>query len=562
MNPNLPQINVEFLRQTRNDFVQEVISTTNENDAINQIGENALYTQMTSGILNSLQLTNEETEIVRNIIEVHYDQQTPQIATRDFLLLSTYLPIHIVPITPYLEYIPDNIIVNILENILAPVAAFDTQEDMNHKANLLNISHRYIAQRIELDPHSEATGRCADLILKAIDINPCLNSSGDTLESLTQDRANIFKYILNKLQIPNTHEPTGKNESIGVFNSHVGNGDSTLYAIQILEDCKEKGIPTVFICDSGAAIPVQKQAESLATQVLPLAKGIREAIKQIQELDLHTLIFTDPLYDSKHPTFLLATQKLAKIQVALQNTIVTTGFDTIHHLLIDEVFSKDLNEQFTESLKTVHNLSKSLIKDIDTDKDIPTPTRKDINSDESTIIYVSAAPIHTITPQVRETWISILKERDNSKLLLLPYQEENYTEEENRLFSYYFEIEATNQGVDNKNILILSDPILTTQTLDSYLSLGDIYLDTFPNNSLYAVSRASKLYLPIITLQGNTFREKTTSNIHCDENQAWPPSQNIEEYKFKATEAMKTNECSASKEEKQTSVVETILNIA
>lgn len=528
MTPNLPPLNPERLRQTRNDFVKEATSFS-ENEVLEKIAGNPLFPSMSCENLNIQELTEEETEIAKSLIENHLTPQSPQISTRDFLLLSTYLPHYIIPIFPVLDYVPDTLILGVLENLLQPIAAFIAQEDLEQKANLLSIAHNYVAKRIETDPHSEITDKCADLVLKATNTYSCLYLPDDALRNFTEDRSKVFHFILDKYNLISHYTPTGENPKIGILTSHVGNDDGTLYALQLLKDFKAQGIPTIFICDSGASISIQKEAESLASQTLPLAKGIKDAIQQIQNQNLEFLIFTDPLYDSEHPTFLIATQQLAKTQIALQNTLVTTGFNTIQHILIDKEL-KSSDSHFIESMHEVENLNTALLNSVKYEEPMEAPTREEINVDPSTTLYVSAVPMHFITPQVRETWISILKNKKDSKLLLLPYQNERITEEDKKLFSGFFELEAEAQGVPESNLLILTDPISTIQILDNYISLGDIYLDSFPNNSPYAAARALSLKLPVITLQGENLREIMTSKILLSSGAKNPISSNPEEY--------------------------------
>jgi len=559
MNPSIPTLNIDNLRNSRNELVKEVISLA-ESEAIQHIAEHSLIPELFSEQLTSLEMTEEETGIAKGLIENHFTEQSPQIITRDFLLLLSYLPAHIIPINVFLEYIPDNLILHVLEKLLEQVPAFDTQEDMEQKAYLLKLSYNYIARRIKIDPYSEITDKCADLLLKSGSSYPCLNIAGDPLQELSADTATIFNFILNKYQLTGSHTSTGENSKIGIFTSHVGNDDSTLYALQLLEDFKEKGIETLFICDSGASMPIQKKIESLATETIALAKGIKDAILQIQQLNLDLLIFTDPLYDPKHPTFLLALQKLAKTQIALQNTKITTGSQAIDYIFIDKNLNNCEN-QFTENLVSIDQLNYSLARPVDQEEEIESPTRKEINVDEETTLYVSAAPMHSITPQVRETWISILKNKENSKLLLLPYQSDIDSEISYQQFASYLEMEADAQGVSRSDLLILSDPISLSQILDSYISLADVYLDVFPNNSSYTAGRALKLNIPVVTLQGETLREKSTSAMLSRPGVNIEPAQNIEEYKSQACNPDKIQKLNITESDFHTSVADAISSL-
>ena len=531
MTPNQPPLNIERLRETRNNFIKEVVAL-NESEAIQKISTNPIYPNMISEAMTSLELSEEETEIAKQIIEIHREPQSPQIMARDYLLLSTLLPTCMVPILPDLEYVPDNLIVQTLETLLQPMSVFMTNSDMEQKAWQILLAHNYVAKRIKLDPHSEFTSSCADLILKAKDTYVCLNLEAHDLGDFSKERAEIFKFILEKHNLVSESNPTGENPMVGVLISHVGGDDSTLYAIQLLKDLQAKQIPSLLICDSTASITTQKYIEELATKTLLLPKGIKEAIQLVQKQNLEFIILTDPLHDAEHPVFLLATQQLAKHHIALQNTIISTGFDTTNHILVDSSLSNAENFKtgFTESLHIAGDLSRALTISIPEDEDLPDLDRESIGINEETILYVSAAPLHYITPSFRTCLINILSQKPNSKLLLLPFHDENISENDRELFKSHFEHEAQNQSVDKSNILILTDTIPNLQVLDSYLSLSNCYLDTFPCNSQLPAGRSLAQNLSVITLSGKLLRECTTSTFRDSHKEKVHVAQSKEQY--------------------------------
>lgn len=531
MTPNQPPLNIERLRETRNNFIKEVVAL-NESEAIQKISTNPIYPNMVSESMTSLELTEEEKEIAKQIIEIHRVPQTPQIMARDYLLLSTLLPTYMIPILPDLEYVPDNLIVQTLETLLQPMSVFMTTSDMEQKAWQILLSHNYVAKRIKLDPHSEFTSTCADLILKAKDTYVCLNLEGYDLSDFSKDRAEIFKFILEKHNLVSDVTPTGENPMVGILISHVGGDDSTLYVIQLLKDLRSKQIPSLLICDSTASISTQKKIEELATKTLLLPKGIKEAIQLVQKQNLEFIVLTDPLHDAEHPAFLLATQKLAKHHIALQNTLISTGFDTTNHILIDSSLphAGNVHTGFTEILHPASNLSRALTISIPEDEDLASLNRESIGISEETVLYVSAAPLHFMTPSVRSCWIYILSKKPNSKLLLLPFHDDNISQKDRELFKIYFENEAQNQSVDKSNILILTDTIPNIQVLDSYLALSNCYLDTFPCNSQLPAGRSLAQNLSVITQSGKLLRECTTSTFRDSHKEKVHVAQSEEQY--------------------------------
>ena len=129
-----------------------------------------------------------------------------------------------------------------------------------------------------------------------------INQPGDPLQKTLQDRATVFKYVLRQhLNIEDTDTPKQGSGRIGILCSHMGQGDTSTYAIALLEGLKSLGVKCDLICDSASSSQLQKLAEDLADRTVLLPQGITESSQLIQSLNLDVLVYTDALHNSDAP---------------------------------------------------------------------------------------------------------------------------------------------------------------------------------------------------------------------------------------------------------------------
>jgi hypothetical protein len=505
-----PPLNYDRLSESRQSFVQKAMSL-DPKEAITEFTNLAGIQSMTSeSMRDASELQDKDTEMLSEIFTRQAEETDPQTITRDFLLGTLYLPPHLIPFMGDLEYIPDKLIATVMENLMGSVVQFFDQEDLERKSKCLKIAFQYLAKRIECDPSAELTVQLADMAIRTNNISPCLNNPGDPLKDLMANRAAVFTFILENYKMRLEDEPNAEKGRIGILCSHVGQGDCTLYALALLESLSDEGLEPLFICDSAIATSIQKKAEDLAGRTILLPKGIKEASQLVYDLRLETLIFTDAVHNSENPAFLLALQNLAPNQVVVQSTILTTGFPHLSSLLVSEN-SLEQEELLTENAIPIEGLASMCCVELPVIEEEHPITKEELMISEGDLVFISAASPDCISPQTREIWMSLLKQIPEAKLLLTPFLDASILEGERENFVATMEHSAVQAGVSRNRLLIMNDILGTVYHLDACLALSNIYLEAFPCNTLFPAARALKEGLPVVTIKGNTMREKATA---------------------------------------------------
>ena len=193
--------------------------------------------------------------------------------------------------------------------------------------------------------------------------------------------------------------------------------------------------------------------------------------------------------------------RLAPIQINFLGYPGTMGAECIDYIIADkDIIPENEKENYSEDIIYLPNCYQpnTEIKNITRDN----LNKKDYDLPENKIIYCNFGPSYKITPEIFDLWMDILREVPNSILWLL---------ENNDSTSKNLRNEAIKRNISEERI-IFGKYMPHKQHLNR-LSLGDIFLDTYPYNAHTTASDSIKVSVPIITLKGRCFASRVCSSI-------------------------------------------------
>ena len=138
------------------------------------------------------------------------------------------------------------------------------------------------------------------------------------------------------------------------------------------------------------------------------------------------------------------------------------------------------------------------------------------------ITFGSFANANKINKKVLNTWLKILINIPNSKLLLRSF-EFQISNQVDRIKSFFFKNNI------NKDRIIIEKPSDRLELLNSYNNI-DIVLDTFPYSGGTTNFEASWMCVPILTMKGDYFISKCGESINSNLNMKDWIANNIEDY--------------------------------
>ena len=225
--------------------------------------------------------------------------------------------------------------------------------------------------------------------------------------------------------------------------------------------------------------------------------------------------------------FFLFANRIAPIQVSYLGYPGTTGSNFIDYIIADKVVINNSNKEFF-SEKIIFMPDSYQVND-DTRKISPKKlSRKDYDLPDSNFVFCCFNKMGKIHKREFDTWLSILKNTENSVLWLLS---------ENKIARGNLKKYAESNGLDPKRIIFCGK-----EKLDLHLArhkLADLFLDTFIYNGHTTTSDSLWAGLPVITMSGHSFPSRVAGSLLKAIGLEKLITYNIEDYKNLAIELSK-----------------------
>ena len=194
-------------------------------------------------------------------------------------------------------------------------------------------------------------------------------------------------------------------------------------------------------------------------------------------------------------------KKIAPIQICFLGFPCTTGSNSIDYLIADKiVIPKKFQKYYSEKiiyLPDVYQPNEEL-KNLDNYfKD-----KKSVGLPEGKFIFCCFNGHQKINLKIFETWMRILKNKQNSILWLL---------KDNELSENNLKKLASGFGIDPER-LIFAKKLEIGQHL-SRLKFADIFLDTYPYGAHTTCSNALRMCLPVVTIIGDSFASRVSASL-------------------------------------------------
>ena len=264
---------------------------------------------------------------------------------------------------------------------------------------------------------------------------------------------------------------------------------------------------TVFVPDSAADI-LSRGLDDLADALISLpADDIAEAAAMIIREDLDVLICAANITNiCTFPWTQLMAQRLARLQVVMHTSPVTSGFDTVD-LYINGVLNEpeDAEADYTEQLALVEG-SSNHYHFIDGAVEPQSLTRSDLGLPDTGIVFVSGANAFKIGPDLLNAWTDILGAVKDSHMVLYPFNPTwvaHYPQRKS--FVKFLHDRFTAAGIDIGRLHLL-EPQSSRAPILGLLKLADIYLDSFPYSGAVSIIDPLLCGCPPVVLSGETAR--------------------------------------------------------
>jgi predicted O-linked N-acetylglucosamine transferase (SPINDLY family) len=267
------------------------------------------------------------------------------------------------------------------------------------------------------------------------------------------------------------------------------------------------------------SVELENYCASCADRLVEIPNDVRASVELIRALDLDAIWIGTNLAAVISSFVQICAHRLARLQLTGGCSPVTTGFRNM-----DVFVSGDLTEptggaqeQYTEKLVCMDG--PVLCFDFGPQSNqAPTKIvdRGMLGIPEGATVYAAGANFFKITPELEETWISVLAAVPDSRLLLYPFNL-NWTNYY-LVGPFFLRISATCKrlGVD-ANRVVIKPPLPNIADVRAMVgNVADVYLDSFPHSGMTSLIDPLLAGVPAVVLDGNSQRSRMASSALRD----------------------------------------------
>jgi predicted O-linked N-acetylglucosamine transferase (SPINDLY family)/predicted SAM-dependent methyltransferase/GT2 family glycosyltransferase len=432
--------------------------------------------------------------------------------TRIFLAAMLYYRANEIPLPCDLSKIPDWLLADYL-NYLFPksVAFYQIGESESYYIYMCKWID-YLHDAISSHPDHPYWHQVVDIFSQIVNFIPT-NINDHNLRDLYVKRAEIIEFFLRI----NGHELeyefqnlllSKKKIKLGIIvyqNTPSAETFATLPFYEYLSRDFEVFLYTIRKSEGSLA----EYCRSCVNHAKLLPSDFEDQINSIRKDDLDILLFGANVTAITNQMCLLASHRLARIQVMSGGSIATTGLKNMDYFISGTLTDPDQNaqSQYQEELLqipgTAHCFSygnDEVVAQIKVD-------RSNLNIAPESVVFTSGANLFKIVPELFHTWAKIIAQVPNAILMLLPYGpnwSKSYLKQpfEDNLIHIFAEY-----GLSADQLIILDpQPVPNRADVKAYYQIADIYLDSYPFAGTTSLIEPLQVGLPVITRQGNSFR--------------------------------------------------------
>ncbi len=255
--------------------------------------------------------------------------------------------------------------------------------------------------------------------------------------------------------------------------------------------------------------PLEQYCQLSANAFRLLPKELSEQAKTIRADDLDILFIASNVTVLANQFCLLASHRLARIQVTSGSSVVTTGMRNMDYYISGTLTdpSPTAQEQYQEKLIKLEGSAHCFSYGTEEGK-ITTPVeRNDLGIPEDTIVFISCANFFKTIPELIETWSKIIAQVPNSVLVLFPFGPNWASNYPKQQFINHLKSIFTRYGLAPERLIVLDpQPVPDREDMKEYYKIADVYLDSFPFAGTTSLIEPLEVNLPVISRQGNCFR--------------------------------------------------------
>lgn len=432
-------------------------------------------------------------------------------ATAHFMAASLYRYPHQLPRHFDLDRVPAWFIEAYLTFMLMPPPLFRKVGESEEYLDVMSEWFQYLDEGIASHPESPQWKDAALIFTQRANVIPLYFNERNVKDAFTR-RANIIERTLKRLghEIDFTFPPrdasTGKIR-LGILAPSFHPCAETSAALPLYEHLPAEFEVTLY-CLGMTGQPSEQYCKSRAKALKVLPPDLNAQVRYLRDENLDILFFTSNVAAVTNQLSLLAAHRLARAHATSIFSIVTTGFRHMDYYVSGTQTdpSPSAQDHYRERLLQMDGSVHCFVQP----PQPPSTTQIDramAGIDAKVIVFASGANLHKILPELMHTWAEILAQVPDSVVLLFPYGPNWSNAYPKTAFISFISDVLAEHGLGLECIRILDHtPAPNREDIKVFLTLADVYLDSFPFSGSTSLIEPLEVGLPTLVRSGSQLR--------------------------------------------------------
>ena len=363
----------------------------------------------------------------------------------------------------------------------------------------------------------------------------------DPLKDIMEVRADLSALALRSMGAILDHKfskrAAGSKIRIGVLDASVAPRSETYVTLPALRLDRKRFSVQLLSLSPALSPELEGACRKMVDTITVLPREVVKQVAAIRDLDLDVLLIGSNTCAVSNGQFLLSLHRLARLQLVSYCSPVTSGNKNVDAFLSGTLACvPDSQEQFAERLLQIPGPPGCMDYDHDRKPAVRGFTKSDFGVPEDSILFVSGANCFKILPEMQEVWAEILEKVPGSRLLLHPFNP-NWTNKYPELrFQESFFKTLSRRGIDLDRLVVSTHKLPTRSDVVAMMSIGDVYLDTFPYSGSISLTDPLETGVPTLVCEDKSLRSRQGAALLRDIGMEELVTTNADEYITKAIE--------------------------
>ena len=301
----------------------------------------------------------------------------------------------------------------------------------------------------------------------------------------------------------------GRRLRVGMVNRHFGPQTETYCTLPNFEELDPERFEVILFAHRTDYTVLEEYCRNHASDLFLLPEDIDGQLGMLRAAALDIVVFGTNVTAVFNEVTRIALHRVAPLQVVNVCSCITSGLPQAD-LYVSGTLTEMVNAaaNFSERLALLPGPAHSFNYSADREDPQMPCSRSDFGIPEDSLVFVSGSNYFKIIPEMQHAWARLLALVPDSRLLLHPFNPNWSSEYPIARFRADFERVLVSHGVDSSRLAISTLRFTSRTDVKGLLSLGNVYLDTFPFGGVTSLVDPLELGLPVVVWEGETFRSR------------------------------------------------------